>query len=253
MTHQSSIRVIPGGNVENLRRRVDSKWNYAVNHRFVDELFNGRLPNDVLAKYLIQDYQFFETALSQVGACVAFATSLHAKLRFAKQLGFLASNEGSYFERSFDELGVSVSKRKHPALTETTESLLREMNSTIFSRSYAELLAMLVVAEWLYLDWGEREPKITSQAIHLEWIDLHRGEDFRMWTQFLVDELENAFPTDDNEAANRVIYLFENAVKLEGDFFDESFRKAQPSPLHQMRLVGHCKTVPEPTESSVSH
>ncbi|GDZ90371.1 hypothetical protein CSDY_1885 [Streptococcus dysgalactiae] len=61
-------------------------WQLAVNHRFVAELFNDTLDEQVFAAYLIQDYQFFDVFLSTLGACVAYGDRLESKLRFSKQL-----------------------------------------------------------------------------------------------------------------------------------------------------------------------
>lgn len=77
-----------GSQIEELLTLTKEEWHQAVHHQFVDELFAGTLSDEVLARYLIQDYQFFEAFLSMLGACVAHASSLSAKLRFARQLGF---------------------------------------------------------------------------------------------------------------------------------------------------------------------
>lgn len=59
------------------------------------------------------------------------------------------------------------------------------------------------------------------------WIDLHRGEDFRGWVQFLVDELERVFPTGEDaqstESRNRLTRIWHRAVDLESAFFDTAY------------------------------
>lgn len=223
MAHQRTIKIAPGGHVEKLRQEVDHAWNRAVRHKFVNELFTGELPDKVLATYLIQDYHFFEGGLSQIGACVAFASSLPAKIRFAKQLGFLGYNENNYFEKSLHELGVSAIEIENSTLTDTTKSYIKQMTDTTNTCSYPELLAMIVVAEWIYLDWGQLHLELPPRSLHREWIELHRGDSFFEWTQFLVDELEKALSVD-KSAADRVSSLFRKTVELEGDFFDDAFR-----------------------------
>ena len=218
----TSIRVRPGGHVARLRESAAQDWDAAVDHRFVQELFAGTVEDEVLRGYLVQDYQFFDTFLSMLGGCVAHADQVPAKLRFARQLGMLAADEDGYFQRTFDELGVPKSDRTDPELTDTTAAFRQAMSEATASQSYPHLLVLLVIAEWLYLDWGEREVKMPRRYVHTEWIELHRGQDFRAWVQFLVDELERVFPQDP-AAQDRLTQVWCHVVGLELSFFEVAY------------------------------
>ncbi|GAA0037392.1 MULTISPECIES: TenA family protein [Brevibacterium] len=222
------ITVPAGGAVEALRRSADEDWAAAVGHRFVEELFAGTVPDEVMATYLIQDYQFFEDFLAMLGACVAHADRIEAKLRFARQLGFLEADEDSYFVRAFAEVRVSPEDYADPVLLAPTAGFRDVMKGAVASASYPDLLVVLVIAEWLYLDWGELERDMPTRDVHVGWIELHRGEDFAAWVQFLVDELERVVPRgDDAEAVatrDRLTALWGRAVGLERAFFDEAYR-----------------------------
>ena len=223
----TSIEYGRGGFVSDLRAATASSWEAAVGHRFVTELFAGSVDEAVMRKYLIQDYQFFDSFLSMLGACVAHADGLEPKLRFAKQLGFLEADEDSYFLTAFAEVGVPTSEYVDPQLTEPTAGFRDLMDEAVASVSYPQLLVVLVIAEWLYLDWGEREEALPQRRVHSGWIELHRGEAFREWVQFLVDELERVFPTGDDadsaEARSRLERIWHRAVDLELAFFDEAY------------------------------
>jgi thiaminase/transcriptional activator TenA len=174
----------------------------------------------------VQDYQFFESFLSMLGACVAHADALDAKLRFARQLGMLEADEDTYFVDSFTELGVTADEYLDPELTAPTAGFRDLMDSAVASASYPQLLVVLVIAEWLYLDWAESRDDRPSRAVHRGWIDLHCGEDFHAWVQFLVDELEHVFPASENEAEiDHLTRIWMRAVDLEFAFFDEVYRK----------------------------
>ena len=56
-----------GNAVEELLKNSQKDWKAAVNHRFVKELFEGTIEDEVLIKYLIQDYHFFDAFLSMLG------------------------------------------------------------------------------------------------------------------------------------------------------------------------------------------
>lgn len=225
--HQSTpstghIAVDPQGQVAQLRASTAQTWEAAVEHRFVHELFAGTIDDEVLTGYLVQDYQFFDTFLSMLGGCVAYADQTPAKLRFSQQLGMLASAENDYFQQSFDELAVAESQRSGPELTPTTNAFRRAMTEATRSQSYPHLLVVLVIAEWLYLDWGQRQKPLPDRYVHREWIELHRGTDFEEWVQFLIDELERVFPRDAAER-DRLTAVWKHVVDLELAFFDTAY------------------------------
>jgi hypothetical protein len=65
------------------------------------------------------------------------------------------------------------------------------MREAAQTRSYAAALSVLVVAEWLYLDWASRAPKpLPDNFVHAEWITLHDNPDFRDFVDFLRAELD---------------------------------------------------------------
>ena len=208
----------PGLTVGELLKSSQKDWQAAVNHRFVKELFEGTIENEVLKEYLIQDYHFFDAFLSMLGACVAHADKLESKLRFAKQLGFLEADEDGYFQKAFRELKVSEKDYLEATLHLVTKDFQKLMYSAVASSDYAQLLVMLVIAEGLYLDWGSKDLPLPESYLHQEWINLHRGHFFTEWVQFLVDELNRVGKglEDLTELQER----WNQAVALELAFFD---------------------------------
>jgi thiaminase (transcriptional activator TenA) len=56
-------------------------------------------------------------------------------------------------------------------------------------------LSVLVVAEWLYLDWASRAPQpLPKNFVHAEWITLHDNPNFRGFVHFLRAELDRVGP-----------------------------------------------------------
>ncbi|MFX0537211.1 TenA family protein [Ornithinimicrobium sp. Y1847] len=207
-----------------LQAANEETWRAAVQHRFVDELLEGSVPDDVLRHYLVQDYQFFDAFVAMIGQAIASAPDLPARLPLARQLGMLAADEDGYFEQSFDTLDVPEGDRISPELSPATVAFDRVMRDAIQTRSYAAVLAVLTVAEWLYLDWATRPEaeQASTRPEHLGWVDLHRGEAYETWTLWLRGQLDAHEPTDPAEKA-QVEELFARAVACEVAFFDDAY------------------------------
>ncbi len=205
---------------EALRAASEPDWTAAVEHRFVAELAAGTVAPDVMATYLVQDHRFVDSFLGLLGAAIASTDSFEARLRLARFAGTIAGEENTYFLRAFEALGVAVERRigePDKAPTRGFQALMREAADT---RSYPCALAVLTVAEWLYLEWARRCPEPRPpHFVHAEWITLHDNPEFRAFVAFLRAELDRTGRSDEARVAD----LFRRAVRLERAFFDAAY------------------------------
>lgn len=205
---------------ETLRRASEPTWTEAVEHRFVQELFAGSIPDRVMAGYLIQDHRFLDSFLVLLGAAVATSDGFEARLRFGRFIGMVSGEENTYFLRSFEALGVTEQQRAETPDTKPTAGFKAIMREAAATRSYAAALSVLNVAEWLYLDWAMKAPKpLPSNFVHAEWITLHDNPDFRDFVAFLRAELDRIGPTEPDVSND----FFLRAVALERAFFDAAY------------------------------
>lgn len=208
-----------------LRASVRGDWDAAVGHPFVRDLVAGTLPAAAMRRYLVQDYQFVDAFTALLGAAVACADTPPARLVLARQLGVLAGPENTYFERSLDALGVSDRERTSPGLLPPTAGFLDLMREAAGSRDYAACLAVLTVAEWLYLDWASRAPRpLPADPIAREWIELHDNPPFAAWVAFLRGELDRLLPRLAPAARDRCTRMFAAATRLEMEFFAAAYQ-----------------------------
>lgn len=205
---------------EFLRTNSEPVWSQAVGHRFVQELFDGSIADKVMGDYLVQDHRFLDSFLILLGAAIATADSFEARLRLGRFVGMVSGEENSYFLRSFEALGISEAERSRIPDTAPTAGFKAIMREAAATRSYAACLAVLNVAEWLYLDWASRAPSPPpSSFIHAEWITLHDNPDYRDFVAFLRAELDRVGPDDAKIAQD----FFTRAVGLELAFFDAAY------------------------------
>ena len=64
---------------DTLRATTEAGWSHAVQHRFVNELFAGAVPDAVMARYLIQDHRFLDSFLVLLGAALASAEHVSSR------------------------------------------------------------------------------------------------------------------------------------------------------------------------------
>ena len=205
---------------ETLRRESQPNWSQAVGHRFVTELFAGAVPDAVMARYLVQDHRFLDSFLTLLGAAIASADSFEARLRLGRFAGMISGEENTYFLRAFEALGVSEAQRHNEPDTLPTAGFKAIMREAAATRSYAAALAVLNVAEWLYLDWAIKAPQpLPASFVYAEWITLHDNPFFRDFVGFLRAELDRVGPAE--AALSRDFFL--RTVTLEREFFDACY------------------------------
>ncbi|APX33906.1 TenA family transcriptional regulator [Brachybacterium sp. P6-10-X1] len=205
-----------------LREGSEPTWSRAVGHRFVRELHTGEIPDHVMAGYLVQDHRFLDRFLALLGAAVATADTLDARLRLARFAGEVAGDENTFFLRAFESLGVTEQQRARIPDTPATAGFLALFDEAAASRDYAEILAVLLVTEWLYLDWAQAAPRPRPESfVHAEWIALHDNPAFVELVSLLRGELDRVGPGRADAARAR----FERAVQLELDFFDQAYAR----------------------------
>jgi thiaminase (transcriptional activator TenA) len=211
---------VPERVTETLRAASEPAWSQAVGHRFVTELFAGALPDAVMARYLIQDHRFLDSFLTLLGAALAGSDTFAAKLRFGRFIGIVSSEENTYFLRAFEALGVTEDRRAADPDTQATAGFKAIMREAAQTRSYAAALSVLVVTEWLYLDWASRAPKpLPANFVHTEWVALHDSPDFRDFVEFLRAELDRVGSAE----ANLCRDFFRRTVALELAFFNDAY------------------------------
>lgn len=213
---------------ESLRESNIDDWNYSKQHRFVDEIFRGEVPLPVMRRYLIQDYQFVDRFVALIGAAIASADLFSSRVRFAQFVAMITSDENTYFLRAFEALGVSPVEYQAPETTVPTRTFQELMAEAAQERNYSACLAVLCVAEWLYLDWADRpDAALPDGFVHREWIVLHNNDGFRGFVNWLRSELDRVGTTIDTHERERAASFFRRAVKCERDFFDHIYGDAR--------------------------
>lgn len=204
-----------------LRANSEPDWTAVTTHPFTHALFDGTLSDDLMRSYLVQDYQFVDQFLALLGSALAKADRYRSRLAIAPAIAVVTSDENTYFARAFDALDVPERDRTDPHLEPVTiafRDLMAEVNA---AGSYAEVLTVLAVAEWSYLEWARRAPnELPESFLHAEWITLHNSTSFGEWVSWLRTDLDRVGAEANQQERDRCLARFRQATALEKRFFD---------------------------------
>ena len=199
-------------------------WQSATKHRFTNALADGSLPPEKMLGYLRQDYLFLDGFVRLLASAIAQAPMLPDAIPTAQFLGQISGPENTYFLRSIVALGGQISPMAQPAAV--TVDFQRVMRSAVQSGRYEQMLAVLVVAEWSYLEWAS---PYVQRAHDLpfwsgEWITLHSGDEFEAVVAYLRQQLDQLWPGLPQDLRAAVKAIFCQTVALEVPFFDAAQR-----------------------------
>ncbi len=205
-----------------LRSHVEQDWHAATNHPFTSALGDGSLCPEKMAGYLQQDYLFVEEFVRLLASAVAHAPTLKDAVPGAQFLGVICGPENTYFLRALKALNVPEATEIHPE----TAAFQKLMVQARTSGRYELMLAVLVVAEWTYLEWATPLENCAGDLPFWfgEWITLHAGTDFADVVAYLRGQLDATWEILDDHARAEVADVFTQAVTLERAFFDAAWQ-----------------------------
>jgi thiaminase/transcriptional activator TenA len=209
-----------------LRAEAGAQWERVVHHRFTDELASGTLDSAVMRAYLVQDHRFVDDFSVLLASMLAAAPNLNDRVAGAKFLALITDKENTYFVRSLSALGVSMEAGEAITDAPVTTRFKRLMRTAVASGSLANMLAVLVAAEWSYETWGERAALARAPELafwHGEWIDLHAGPYFNSVVRYLRGLLDKAGLALGEAERLEARRFFLDAVDCEEVFFETAY------------------------------
>lgn len=214
-----------------LKASVAENWHRVTHHPFTDAWGKAAIPKRNLENYLIQDHRFIDRFVALLAAAVSRAPTLKDRIPGCQFLALLTGAENTYFERCFVALGVTDEARATQPDWPATSDFKQLMADAANGTSYADMLAVLAVAEGTYLGWADRVNRSLTERPedfwYAEWLDLHVGAYFESVVGYLNDQLDQVGPTLSASDRNGCLSFFARATELEVRFFDTAWGSAQ--------------------------
>ena len=210
---------------DDLKEAAGDQWNRVIRHKFTTELAAGTIDRQVLKRYLIQDHRFLDAFVVLLASVIANARTLDDRIPGCQFLALITGKENTYFERSFQALGVSSEERESIPDADCATGFCNLMRTVARNGTLGEMLSVLVVCEWSYLSWGQLVQDSTARDdfVTYEWVDLHSGESFEAVVDYLRTMLDKEGELLDAAGKDACKKRFLQAIQLEEDFFNFAY------------------------------
>lgn len=214
MTHPS----IPS-TANEIRSHATREWRAATGHRLFREIIADVVDDDVFERYLRIEFGFIDTAAAALGAAIARAPRMDDRVVLAAGLHDLLTRQVGFF---LDTLGSDATALIPPGAL----GLHLHFDTITRTGDYADLLATMLAAEWLYETWCEptRASPSERQAIRA-WTELHTEPAFTKHAAWLRNSIEALEPVATSAPARRARLgvTFRRALEAEIRFHDAAY------------------------------
>ncbi|CAH2450485.1 hypothetical protein PP7435_CHR4-0115 [Komagataella phaffii CBS 7435] len=217
-------------------------WLTATSNELTREWCQGTLHLSKLYVYLTQDLKYFGDGFRLLGKTISLCRRRQSLVSLGKHVGMLSNSENTYFVDCINDLTEQLLRdgmynaeelEEISGLTlPAVERYLLFMRSMVESSTitYAEMITVMFVMEQVYLDWSNNGLRSKPDNLHWwfnEWIDIHSGENFESWCQFLKDEVDRCIQelkdANRDDLVARVEEIFRETLELEVEFFKSCY------------------------------
>ncbi|CCH63054.1 hypothetical protein TBLA_0J00540 [Henningerozyma blattae CBS 6284] len=213
----------PQSTTEQLLAKHAKLFTKATEHELTKQLCLGTLTDRALYIYLAQDLQFFEAGMRNMCRTIFLSPDVKRLLILARQLGFLSNDENTYFHDCLQLLKPAMTENEIEFYNnnelDSVKKYIEYIKMLTYDESidYPQLITSAWIAEHIYFQWAHFLPKADNlHWKYQKWIDLHDGEHFIEWCNFLRAEV-------DNYTIEKVEKTFVEVTQLEYEFFESCF------------------------------
>lgn len=199
-----------------LRDGDPALWQRMIGHRFCRDIAEDRLPDAAFTRYLRYEHAFVRAAIGMFAFALAKAPMPADQDHLLGILNALSTEQQAYFTRTFADLGLDAAVLAPDALPLAVRALRDGLLGFAAKGSFAEILAAMLAAEWMYLTWCDaahaRKPRRPAPAA---WIGLHIESGFRQQVAWLRHRLDEIGPIIDSAERERCRTQFAKVLALE--------------------------------------
>ena len=208
-----------------LWQSVSGIYEAILSHPFLTGLADGSLPEESFAFYVIQDSLYLKQYGHTLAAIASRAPGASETEMFARHFIGVVAVEQHLHDELLGELGIDPATADVAEMAPTTLAFTSYLLAAARGGSYAEAIAAVLPAYWIYWEVGkELRRRGSSDPRFQRWIDTYSGADYGEYVQEILN-LTNRLGDGLAEAERaRLHWYFRASSRYEWMFWDMGFR-----------------------------
>lgn len=217
---------------DRLLREHQNGWQAMQQHRFVCEIEQDRLPEEVFNRYLVFEGNFVATAIAIFALGVSKAPDIRQQRWLIGVLNALVDTQIAWFEKVLAKREVNPAN--YPDNLPGVQRFREGMLNVAQRGSYAEIVTLMFGAEWMYYHWCKRVSlKTQSDSDIRHWVEMHAEEEFYQQASWLKAELDRCAAEMSVEEKFALSELYGKVLKWEIDFHTAAYSDEEPAAASQ--------------------
>ena len=208
---------------EELRREAEGVWRRIINHPFVVELYEGRLPLEKFKYYVVQDYNYLVTMM-RVFSIIASKADPDVAARALEIAWADATVEMENYKQLLARLGLRLEDVLRAEPAPTNVGYMSYMVATASLGAPLEGLVVTLPCFWTYQVIAEAHAgKLEGNPVDLyvDWARVYLSDEYAKVVETLRETVDSLYDGRGYEALKRI---FLTASRYEWMFWDMAYR-----------------------------
>ena len=208
---------------ERLKKDAEDIWNSIYVHPFVQELFEGTLPERKFRFYILQDYNYLVASIKNFSLLASRAENVDTMKELVNIAYIESTGEFQAYGNFLRKLGLTIDRAQNNESVNEAESYIRFILSTSSAKSLEEGITAVLPCYWSYAEiakFHEKKLKVNKNELYQEWASSYFEEgylDLVNRIRKLVDQIRDDFSYD------KLRQVFITSSKYEYRFWDAMY------------------------------
>ena len=213
-------------------------YNQILRMRFIEEMLDGTLDKEIMAKYLVQDSLYLKQYSKVLAMVAAKADDPHIIQTMALASHTALVVEGSLHGTFLKDFGVdghsAPAAEPSPVTFAYTNFLLAQVHGKSLPIAMASLLPCYViyneVGKYILDQWKDKDDNARDSHPYRKWIETYGGEAFNTATAEACSICDNLAEAATEETRRDMLQAYLQASRLEWMFWDSAYHD-KPWPI----------------------
>lgn len=209
---------------KDLKNKYSELWKKNLNHPFLKEIENNKLPIENFQFYLKQDYLYLLDYSKALGLLIAKSETEEKIREYTKILNKTINIEIQHHKTYSKKIGIQ-NQLKKAEKTPTTAAYTNYLLRTAYENSIPEIISVILPCFWIYMDLGKKLNPNNTRKEYKEWIKTYQTEEFKELINKLKSDLNHYLKNSSQNRIRKINKKFKRSLQYEYKFWEMSYNK----------------------------